>query len=164
MFLNALCLRLFTAVGITYHYLKGVIGRYYLFRCTPKSLSLFGSVGVTDQRTVLRSARPPPSHHLPSLSSSSAFFPLHEIRDGSSSLKRSSLSKSQQDSEDPRSERKRHDETTSCRQEHRTERYLESARVDRFRTSISLILAGLNASVDSWMWTLRIFLGGGSLE
>ena len=93
-----------------------------------------------------------PERHPASLCSFLVFFPLCGIHDGSYSSERIGLSDSQQDSEDFRSERERHDETNSSRHDYRTERYLKPARVDRFRTSASLIRACLNVSVESWAW------------
>ena len=44
------------------------------------------------------------------------------------------------------------DETTRSPQEHRAERYLEPARVDRFRTSVYLTWTGFNALPESSPW------------
>ena len=90
--------------------------------------------------------------HFISLSSSLVFSRLCDIHDGPSSSECPSLSEPQQDSEGFRSERERHDEATRSRQEHCTERYLESARVDRFRTSVPPIRACLKALAESWTW------------
>ena len=144
--------RLSTAVEITYHYSADVI--IYFVAFPQKSFAVW----------VRRSARSADCLSTRSPTSSVTFPPSHppltlcDIHDGPGSPKRPSLSKSQQDSQGFRSERKRDDETTPGRQEHRTERYLESARVDRFRTSISLIRARLNALVESWMWPCGSFL------
>jgi len=140
---NALCpvpiIRLSTAVEITYHYFTDFT---IYFVASPESFAVW--IRRRDRSANHPSIRPPTTErHLPSLYSSSAFFPLHDIRNGPSSSKRPGLSKPQQDSEDPRSERERHDETTRRRQEHRTERHFEPSRIDRFRTSVSLIRVGV---------------------
>ena len=122
---------------------------YYLFRCIPSKVRLrcLNHEGPTDNfhsRSLER--------HLASLCSSLVFFPLCGIHDGPLSSERIGLFDSQQDSEDFRSEREQHDETKGSHHDYRTERYLKPARVDRFRTSISLIRACLNVLVGSRAW------------
>jgi hypothetical protein len=73
------------------------------------------------------------------------------IYDGPSSSKCPRFSKSQQDSKDFRSKRERRDETAHHRKEPRTKRYLESARVDRFRTSLSSFQPVLTRRLKPWI-------------